>query len=138
MSKFKHLIPLLKQYEKNGVVPLSVVKKSNPPLGNYIKDNFDLFAGLQFIIINDVQEGKLTYENLKLWLKYFYGDVVDLSDLNKNKKTYYNYLRLYGKPEDVLTEMGFDIVYKSKSKKSDMVYIVHEFLNTSPGSEKWK
>lgn len=98
----------------NNVLPLSILKNKNYPLFKYYLDNRSYLkrrlASDGIEVLNDLYK-KNTYSNIKLYLRYYYGDKVEMNVLRKNDYTVYNYISKIGPPMDVLTEMGFTPVY---------------------------
>lgn len=117
---------MLRGYAKNGVLPLSKLKRINYPMLLYVLSNFEKIEGRlkhQDIEILDDLVSLAKLEKLKLYIKYHYGRVVNLSQLRKECRTVYNYLSEIGNPEETLTNLGFFIIYDSKTS-------VHSLLDT--------
>lgn len=98
----------------NNVLPLSVLKNKNYPLFKYYLGNRSYLkrrlASEGVEVLNDLYT-KNTYTNIKLYLRYYYGDTVEMNVLRKKDRTVYNYISKIGPPMEVLTEMGFTPVY---------------------------
>lgn len=117
---------------RNGVLSLSYLKKISYPLFKYYINNRSMlkrrFKQDGIDVLNDLHT-KNTYTNIKLFLRFHYGDTVNITVLRAKDKTVYNYISLMGKPYEVIEEMGFHIEY-SPSKRS-MEYIIAELNRIS-------
>lgn len=107
---------------KNNVLPLSVLKKRNYPLFKYYMGNRSFLkrrlASEGVEVLNDLHT-KNTYSNIKLYLRYYYGDTVEMSVLRKKDSTVYNYISKMGPPMYVVTEMGFKAVYNKSARSQE-------------------
>lgn len=114
-------------FTRNGVISLSVLKKKNYPLFRYYMSNRNVlkrrFKDEGIEILNDITT-KNTYTNIKLFLLYHYGDVVNMNVLREKDRTVYNYISKLGNPNEVIEKMGFKVEY-SKFKRS-MDYLMAE------------
>lgn len=68
----------------------------------------------------DDLHGKRGYEKVRLYLKYHFGDIVNLSEVRKSHRTVYNYIMELGKPYEVLTQMGFEIDYRVRDPEQEL------------------
>ena len=109
---------------RNQVLPLSVLKKQNYALFKYYMNNKHVLKrrfqsnGVQ--VLNDLRT-KNTYTNIKLYLRYRYGSVVDLNVLRAKDRTIYNYISKIGNVNTVVKEMGFQVEYTSNKRSMDFI-----------------
>lgn len=106
------------KYTKNGVISLKNLKKENSPLFKYVMKNYDVVQKnlkdkYHIELLNDIKTRR-SKENLRLFLKYTYGDTVDLTSLRKDYKGIYNYLCQDGSVEDNIKKLGLQVTYSSK------------------------
>ena len=125
---------LIQLYVKNNVLPLSVLKKSNYPLYRYAVNNYRLFLSAlkshNVSVLNDLKPIK-GEQQLNCYLKYFYGEAVNLSVLYINDPGIYKKLAAEGKAEDKLHEMGFEVTY---NRKRSMPFILSELNRIADGN----
>jgi hypothetical protein len=119
-------VRLISKYAKNGVVSLYVLKQKNYPIFKYFLNNYRLvlrqLKNSGIYVLNDLT----TLNNktkIKYFLLYYYGYCVNMTLLRVSDKTVYNYISKFGDPEDVVTSMGFEVMY---SRKSTEEYIKSE------------
>lgn len=119
-------VRLIGAYTKNGVVPLSLLKKRNYPIFKYFLSNYRVvlkqLKDNGIYVLNDLS----TLNNIvkiKYYLLYHYGETVNMSLLRQADYTIYWYLSNRGEPGALVEELGFEITY---AKKSSDKYILDE------------
>lgn len=109
------ILKKLSRYHRNGIISLKELKRKNPYLFRYLikKGSLidSLFSETGIRVMNDLSSYK---DIIPLYLKYYYNDTVNLSDLRKKHNTVYRHICKLGKPEQVISEWGFTVIYKSK------------------------
>lgn len=112
-----------RKYVRNGVLSLKYLKRSNYHLFKLITNNLDYYkqrffdeSGIE--ILEDTYSIK-TLERIRLYLKHYYGDTVNLSKVRVAHQQLYLNICQFGKPYDVLTGLGFKVVYNRKWKDKE-------------------
>lgn len=119
------MIDKLQKAVENNVLPLSKLKKLNYPLFKYVCKNLNristsLKENFEIEILDDVKSLR-DKDKIRLYIKYHFGNIVNLSDLRENHRTIYNYITRYGKPRDVLENMGFKIKYDCSLSEDQLI-----------------
>lgn len=102
---------ILSKLAHNGVVSMQELRVKNLRLLRLLESNFERIADrlqreYEVSILQDLQP--VTDENnIKLFLKYHYGDSVNLTDLRERHRSVYRVLPA----RDVLKDWGFEITY---------------------------
>lgn len=112
---------LLSPYIKNNILSLKSLKQSNVPLYNYIKNNKQRIKNRLNIEILEDTVAIRGIKNIALYLSYYYGDTVNLTELRNNNIVIYNSICTLGLPEKVIKELGFKVVYDSKISQDELV-----------------
>lgn len=124
---------LLSSYTRNGVLPLKLLKSKNYPLFKYVMNNYELVAAnLQecgISIMNDLKSKK-DLEVIRLYLKYHFGDTVNLTLLRKNHRTIYSYISFQGKVAETIKELGFSIYHEHVSSEQDIIEELKQIADT--------
>lgn len=127
----KNSTRIITRHAKNNVIPLSVLKEKNYPLFKYLLNNYKvILRELKrngFHILNDLR----TLNNktkIKYFLLYYYGNCVNMTLLRVKDRTVYNYISKIGNPGDVVTSLGFQVLYARKSTEE---YIKSELYRIS-------
>lgn len=120
---------LLSPHIKNGVLSLKSLKQSNVPLHIYIKDNKQQIENRLNIEILDDTVAIRGIKNIKLYLLYYYGDTVNLTNLREESIVIYNNICALGTPEEVIKELGFKVVYDSKISQDELIKELRAIAN---------
>ena len=110
-----------KKHSKNGVVSLKQLRRDNYHLYKLIKSNLQEYkdrfykeCGIQ--ILEDTYSVK-SLEKIKLYILYNFGENVNLSTLRATHQQIYLNICKLGKPFEVLTSLGFKVIYNCKWRK---------------------
>lgn len=129
-------VRVISEHAKNGVVPLTILKKGNYPIFRYFFNNYKIVLRQLkehgFTILNDLK----TLNNIRkiqLYLLYYYGNEVNISLIRKTDRTVYNYLSKRGKPYIILESLGFSVSY---NKYSTEEYIVSELYRLADSENR--
>jgi hypothetical protein len=114
-------------FSKNGVVSLKKIRDINYYLYKlYVKnkDKFDelLFLKYKICVLNDINK-KVSPEYIRLYLKYNYGDKINLSKLQKQDYTIYLQMSKTGGIKNY-KKMGFKFEYDRKNKYLHKLWII--------------
>ncbi|ATO48626.1 hypothetical protein P4V86_03730 [Brevibacillus laterosporus] len=113
-----HSLDIISKYKRNGIVIFSALKPRNYPLYLYLKSNLGHLApslAEQGVEVLDDSKTLRSYEKIRMFLRYHYGEIVDLSEVRQVYRTVYNYLLELGSPKEVVEGMGFKVQYKSRT-----------------------
>lgn len=124
---------ILEKHSVNGVLPLKKLKKDNYPLFKYVVNNLirvskELLDEKGVSILDD-RHTLRDPDKIKLYLRYHYGQEVNLSELRLIHRTIYNYLTQISNPLEAVISLGFTPVYNHtnsddmiKSKLQELAY----------------
>ncbi len=119
------LIKRLSSYHKNGVVSLKELKEKNFFLFRYLLKNRGLINSFFDETGIRVMDDLYSYKNIiSLYLKYHYGDVVNLTDLRSNHQTVYRHICKIDKPILYIQSLGFGVEYGSKCTENQLFNIL--------------
>lgn len=111
----------LSPHIKNNVLSLKSLKQSNPPLSIYIKNNKKHIEKRLNIEILDDLVAIRGINNIRMYLSYYYGDIVNLTRLREDSIVIYNNICALGVPEEVVKNMGFEVEYDSKISQDELI-----------------
>jgi hypothetical protein len=124
----------ISEYAKHNVVLLSELRKKNMHLYKFYRSNEKsietaLLEVYNIDVLDDYNSMKDKLQIVK-YIKYHFGNEVNLSKLRKEHRTIYNYIvKLHGKPVDFLTYYCFKIVYDTKVVDSALKYILKDYVS---------
>ena len=105
---------LLVPYVKDNILSLDNVRKNNYPLYRYVCDNIDyVTSSTGFEILDESQPIRGT-DTIRKYLKYYYGNEINISKVRSDNASLYNNIYAIGNPEDVVSDMGFYVEYERK------------------------
>lgn len=112
---------ILSPYIKNNVLSLKSLRQSNPPLSIYIKNNKrHIEERLNIEILDDLVAIR-GMDSIRMYLSYYYGDIVNLTRLREENILIYNNICALGVPEEVVKSMGFKVEYDSKISRDELI-----------------
>ena len=112
---------LLSAHIRNNILSIKSLKQSNPPLAMYVSNNKEIIEKrLNINILNDTTAIR-GWDNIKLYLSYYYGNTVNLTRLREETVVIYNNICALGTPEDVIKDMGFKVEYASKTSEDGLI-----------------
>jgi len=103
-------LELLLQHQNNGVISMEVLKKDSPYLYRLLVSNFDTLSPSLLAEGVEILSKK---SDVRLYLKYHFGNTINLSLLRSEYQTTYRKLSKEGKPREVLERMGFRVEYNT-------------------------
>lgn len=118
------MLEKLAPYISNNVLSLKKLKDTNYPLYKYISTYKDSYQSVDILDDTKVVKG---YKEIKKYLKHYYGDEVNISEIRKTNINLYNYIAAIGKPEEVISEMGFSPTYEGKTTKYSLIKELNEY-----------
>lgn len=124
----KYTTHLLLQHTKNGILSIKRLQKRNLYLLRLLENNFaKLKSELEeqgVFILNDYKIQSV--EDIQAFLLYHYGTTVNLSTLKKKDPYLYWILVRLGKPQEIVEQLGFEVVYKHKMTESQILKQIQE------------
>lgn len=109
---------LLSSLAKNNVLSLSDLRERNYPLFKYFINNYrelkETLESYGVEVLNDIYTLN-SLNHIRLYLKFKFGELVNLSVLREKHRTVYNYLSKYGNPSKIVLSYGFNIEYSRKT-----------------------
>lgn len=105
---------LLESHIKENILSLNSLKEQNYPLYLYVSDNIDYITRSMGIEILDESKPIRGFKVVKNYLKYYYGDTINVSKVRADNPSIYNNICAIGNPEDVVSDMGFFVEYERK------------------------
>lgn len=120
---------ILSPHIKNNVLSLKSLKQSTPPLSIYIKDNRKHIEERLGIEILDDLVAIRGINNIRMYLLYYYGGIVNLTRLREESIVIYNNICALGVPEEVVKNMGFEVEYDSKISQDELIKELQAIAN---------
>lgn len=111
---------LLDPYIKENILSLDSLKEGNLPLYKYVYDNLEHVKDSLQCEILDESKPIRGYSIIRKYLRFHYGEVVNVSKVRADKAIIYNSICALGNPEDVINEMGFIVEYNRKFTMSEL------------------
>lgn len=105
---------LLNPYIKDNIISLKNLKESNLPLYLYVQGNLDYVTKGTGVEILDEFKPIRGVEALRKYLKYYYGDEINITKVRADNASIYNNICAIGNPEDVVSDLGFYVEYDRK------------------------
>lgn len=115
-----NLIRKLSSFHKNGIISMKELRTKSPYLFRYVKSNGSaaLFEETGIQIMNDLSSCK---DIIPLFLRYHYGDIVNLTNLRNKHITVYRHICKLGKPIEYVESLGFKVEFESKLTETQLI-----------------
>lgn len=111
---------LLEPYIHDNILSLDSLKEGNFPLYLYVCDNIKYVRSSINCEILDESKPIRGYSIIRKYLKYNYGDVINVTKVRSDNASIYNNICALGSPEEVLSEMGFVVEYSRKITRDEL------------------
>jgi hypothetical protein len=130
----KNTIRLLKEYQRNGVLSLRELKRSNILLYKLFLSNFNTLSALlkrEGIAILDDRRSLKEIDTVVLYLRYYFDDCVNLSELRNKHCAVYKHISEFGKPAKVVASLGFRVKYDSHYSEEALIERLNRFADNN-------